>query len=109
MPRYLVGADMNYYSPEPLDFRAELIVTADSPYSRPRLIEPFDANDDRQVEAAQQTARWIDEKAGENFSLWDIWSTKTVVADLDGSVIYWKQPGGQDVPPTATRRVLWRG
>lgn len=110
MPRYLVGTDRHHHSPEPLDFRADLIVTADSPYSRPSLIEPFDASDDRNVELAHDTARWIDELAGDRFTLWEIWSNKTVVTDLDGKVIHWEQPDGPDVPPEATpRRVARRG
>ena len=104
MPKYFVGTDRNYHSPEPLDFRANFIVTADSPYSRPTLIEPFDASDDRNAELARETTRWIDEIAGDRFSLWEIWSNRTVVTDLNGKVIYWEQPVGPDVPPEATPR-----
>jgi hypothetical protein len=110
LPQYLVGTDQNYYSPKPLDFRANFIVTADSPYSRPTLIEPFDASDDRNVELACEWARWIDEIAGEKFSLWEIWTSKTVVTDMDGNVIHWQQPGGPDIPPNEpSRRVARRG
>jgi len=110
MPKYLVGTDTHHYGPEPLDFRADFIVTADSPYSRPTLIEPFDASDERNVELARDTSLWIDEIASDRFSLWDIWSDKTVVTDLDGNLLYWEQTGPADVPPEATpRRVARRG
>ena len=88
MPKYLVGTDLNFHSPGPFKFSADFIVTADSSYSRPTLVEPFDANDDRQVELAKEIARWIDRLSGEKFSLWEIWTTKTVVTDLEGNVIY---------------------
>ena len=110
MPKYLVGVDRNSYSPEPLDFSAIFIITADSPYSRPTLIEPFHANDVQQVEHARQTASWIDEWQGKEFSLWLIWTTKTVVTDLDGNVIYPDEPSDPNEPPRpARRRVPRRG
>lgn len=110
MPKYLVGTDRNYYSPKSLDFSPVFIVTADSPYTRPTLIEPFDANDEHAVDLAAETALWMNQLPDDRANLWEIWTTKTVVTDLDGNVIYWDESRDPVTQPNVkARRVARRG
>lgn len=110
MPKYLVGTDHNYYGSQSLDFKPDFIVTADSPYSRPTSIEPFDAEDATSVQLAADTALWMDELPDDRANLWEIWTTKTVVTDLDGNIISWDRPTDQSAQPKVkSRRVANRG
>ena len=116
MPKYVVGTMTNYYMEATSEFSPDLIVTADTPYSWPTLVEPFDPTDERNTKLAVETFEWIRALPADlRWNLWEIWTSKTAVQDMEGQfVLYSALDDPHKVPPRdnpslTARRLLNRG
>ena len=110
MPKYLVGSCNPYNFDGDAPFEPDLIVTAGSPDSRPTLVEPFNPNDVRSVALAMEISQWIHDSTDDaRRTVREIWSTKTVVADMDGNFLPTHYSPETASEPKAARRHVNRG